>query len=83
VFTSDADNLVPGDTNLTQDVFVADTTGSVSRVSADATGEQGNFASLSPSINAAGDEIAFTSFATNLNVRARSGRANVFLARSR
>jgi Tol biopolymer transport system component len=82
VFASDADNLVPGDTNLTQDVFLADaTTGIVTRLSADTSRGQGNGPSFSPAI-ASGDDVTFTSFATNLDVGATNGRANVFFARS-
>ena len=81
VFASDADNLVPGHPNGTRDVFLADaTTGLIARLSANPSGGQGNGPSFSPAINAAGDEVTFTSFATNLDVDATNGRANVFLA---
>ena len=55
-FASDASNLVPGDTNANQDVFVKDrTTGAIERMSARVGGTpEGNFASFSPSISADG-----------------------------
>src|SRR3989442_15756675 len=53
-FTSDATNLVPGDTNGAEDVFVHDRlTGTTERVSVDSTGTQGNsFNIFGPSISA-------------------------------
>jgi Tol biopolymer transport system component len=83
VFASDADNLVPGNATRNQDVFLADaTTGVITRPSAISSGGQGNGPSFSPAINASGSEVTFTSFATNLDVDATNGEANVFLAGS-
>lgn len=66
-FTSNASNLVPGDTNGQPDVFVADRqTGIVVRVSVDADGIQGNGPSAWPSISADGAFVAFDTGATNL-----------------
>jgi Tol biopolymer transport system component len=66
-FTSDATNLVPGDTNGFTDLFVRDTcvgapvgcTPSTTRVSLDSQGNQFHLASLSPAISASGRYVAF------------------------
>ncbi len=66
-FKSAASNLVEGDTNDTEDVFLLDTTtGYLSRISVNASGEQGNSNSYFPSISADGRFIAFGSAASNL-----------------
>lgn len=66
-FTSDADNLVPGDTNGTRDVFVHDRqTGRTSRVSVASDGTQGNGESVWASISADGRYVVFLSEADNL-----------------
>ncbi len=66
-FSSDASNLVPGDTNSKTDVFVKDTqTGAIVRASVSGTGGQGNGASDSVAIDGAGDRVAFRSFSTTL-----------------
>ena len=66
-FESDASNLVAGDTNLSDDVFVHDRrTGVTERVSVDSAGGQANAVSLSPAISADGRYVAFYSFASNL-----------------
>lgn len=67
VFSSNATNLVAGDTNGRVDVFVHDLlTGQTTRASVDSTGAQGNGASVEPSISADGRVVAFKSGATNL-----------------
>ncbi len=66
-FASDAPNLVPGDTNGVQDVFVHDRqTGRTTRVSVDASGAEGDNDSAYPSITADGRYVAFYSDASNL-----------------
>src|SRR5919204_6943340 len=72
-FVSLSDNLVPGDTNGTADVFVRDRlTGTTERVSVSSTGAQANRDSGllngmgGPSISADGRYVAFDSQATNL-----------------
>ncbi|AVV47192.1 PD40 domain-containing protein [Streptomyces sp. ID05-04B] len=66
-FASLARDLVPGDTNRADDVFVRDRqTGVVTRVSVDSAGSQANNASRNPSISADGRYITFESLATNL-----------------
>lgn len=66
-FGSRASNLVPGDTNEIDDVFVHDNvTGETVLVSAASDGTQGNWQSSWPSISANGRWVGFMSFATNL-----------------
>ena len=81
-FTSRADNLVPGDTNLAQDVFVRDAlTGSTSIVSVDSAGVQGddNSGLVPPSISADGRYVAFESWADNLVPGDTNGSADIFV----
>ena len=66
-FTSDASNLVTGDTNDLPDVFVRDIwTHSTKRVSVSSAGVQGDSYSAAPSISSDGRFVAFTSVASNL-----------------
>jgi Ca2+-binding RTX toxin-like protein len=66
-FTSKASNLVPGDTNDTDDIFVRDRlTNTTTRVSVDSAGNQGNSYSYRPSISADGRFVAFESNSSNL-----------------
>src|SRR5262245_42753596 len=66
-FSSDASDLVPGDTNGCVDVFVHDRlTGETARMSVDSSGIEGNDKSDLPSIAANGRFVAFESLATNL-----------------
>ncbi|MCB2188664.1 MAG: hypothetical protein KQJ78_19775 [Deltaproteobacteria bacterium] len=66
-FESDATNLVAGDTNFLNDIFVHDrTTGQTTRVSVDSAGAQSNGASNHPAISGDGAFVAFESGADNL-----------------
>lgn len=68
-FMSDSSNLVSGDTNLAQDIFVHDMqTGQTRLVSVSSDGTQGNVLSSAdkPSLSADGRYVAFSSFADNL-----------------
>jgi Tol biopolymer transport system component len=66
-FTSDAANLVPGDTNGWADVFWLDRqTGRVAMVSANKTGQPGNGASDTGIVSANGRYVVFESQASNL-----------------
>jgi Ca2+-binding RTX toxin-like protein len=66
-FTSNASNLVPGDTNDDPDIFVRDTlTNTTTRVSVDSAGNQANYNSYNPSISADGRFVAFNSVASNI-----------------
>lgn len=68
VFASEASNLVRGDTNNLNDVFVHDClTGTTRRVDVSAAGEQADgMANFDPVISADGRYVAFSSIATNL-----------------
>jgi Tol biopolymer transport system component len=66
-FSSDAANLVPGDTNDATDVFVRDLrTGRTTRASVDSRGRQADRGSTLPALSADGRFVAFESTATNL-----------------
>ncbi len=66
-FFSDASNLVSGDTNGCEDVFVHDRqSGQTTRVSVASNGAQGNCSSGNPSISADGRYVVFFSGASNL-----------------
>jgi Tol biopolymer transport system component len=79
-FDSDADNLVPGDTNSQNDVFVRDrSTGRSERVSVNTRGEQGDKGSFTPAISGDGRWVAFASDATNLVPGDTNGASDVFL----
>lgn len=66
-FLSDASNLVPGDTNGFQDVFLWDRrSGTTSRVSVASNGAQANAGSFRPVLSADGRTIGFASAASNL-----------------
>ena len=74
-YSSRASNLVPEDTNNTDDIFVYDrTTQIIERVSVSNDGVQGNFQSINPSISADGNFVAFESEATNLVPNDRNGQ---------
>jgi len=78
-FHSAASNLVPGDTNGCDDVFVKDTqTGAITRISTDSLGSQGNNVSTAASISADGLFVAFQSEADNLHPDDTSTITDVF-----
>ncbi len=79
-FSSDASNLVPGDTNARDDVFVHDrVTGATQRVSVASDGTQANSDSAIPAISADGRYVAFWSDASNLIPGDTNGSADVFV----
>ena len=79
-FRSLATNLVPGDDNGQNDVFVHDRkTGKTRRVSVRSNGDQGDFGSLNPSISANGRFVSFESVAPNLVADDDNGTADVFV----
>lgn len=79
-FGSQSTNLVPGDTNGGEDVFVHDRhTGQTSRVSVDSAGVQGDSSSHTPCISADGRYVAFYSYATNLVPSDTNGWVDVFV----
>jgi Tol biopolymer transport system component len=80
VFSSYADDLVPGDTNGQRDVFVRDVVrGRTTLVSVGAGGVQGNGESRQGSISADGRYVVFNSYASNLVPGDTNGAADVFL----
>lgn len=79
-FSSSASNLVPGDTNNVDDIFVYDTrTETIRRVSVSATGEQANDPSMQTQISQDGQFVAFRSEASNLVPDDTNGFADIFL----
>ncbi len=80
-FSSSADNLVPGDTNRAQDVFLRDLqAGTTTLISLNSAGTApANGASYSPVISTDGRFILFRSKATNLAPGSFSGTENLFL----
>ena len=79
-FTSYANNLVAGDTNGTEDVFVRDrVTGKTTRISVSSAGGQGNGYSNNSRISADGRYVAFSSDAENLVAGDTNGYDDVFV----
>jgi hypothetical protein len=80
VFNSNASNLVAGDTNGTGDIFVYDIqTRSISRVSVDSQGNQGNDLSSKPVISSSGRYVAFESYASNLVLNDTNNSRDIFV----
>jgi len=79
-FSSDATNLVPGDTNNAGDVFVRDRrTGTTERVSLSSAGAQGGEESFGTSITPDGRYVSFASRAPNLVPGDTNGQTDAFL----
>lgn len=81
-FTSRASNLVVGDTNGVEDVFVRDRLaagGTTERVSVDGSGGQANGLSVEPSISSNGRFVSFTSLASNLVAGDTNGAGDIFV----
>ncbi|MEG4534044.1 calcium-binding protein [Microcoleus sp. D2_18a_D3] len=79
-FSSDATNLVPGDTNSSTDIFVRDLlTNTITRASVDSAGNQGNGLSGFPSISADGRFVAFSSIAANLVPGDTNNNTDIFV----
>ncbi len=80
VFTSDASNLIPVDSNGVSDIFVHEVaTGVTERISVSTLGLEANGPSLEPSISRDGRYVAFTSHATNLVFGDSNAAADVFV----
>ncbi|HUP80888.1 MAG TPA: hypothetical protein VM260_20225, partial [Pirellula sp.] len=78
-FRSSASNLVAGDTNGVDDIFVKNlSTGTLIRVSPNSLSVQGNGNSLDPSISGNGAFVAFNSLANNLHPNDLNTGADVF-----
>jgi len=80
-FLSQASNLVPGDTNSIQDIFVRDRQlGTTERVSVDSAGTQGGLdCYFAPAISDDGRFVAYTSDKLNLVAGDTNGTADIFL----
>jgi Tol biopolymer transport system component len=79
-FGSAATNLVPGDGNGWEDIFVHDLqTSQTTRVSTSTAGVQGNGDSTFPAISADGRYVAFVSNASNLVTGDTNGTADIFV----
>jgi Tol biopolymer transport system component len=79
-FSSEATNLVAGDTNAAEDIFIHDRqTGQTSRVSVATGGVQANDLSRDVTLSADGRFVAFGSWATNLVPNDTNGAAEVFV----
>jgi Tol biopolymer transport system component len=79
VFRSRASNLVAGDTNGVDDIFLRDrVAGTTERVSIGNLGEQGNAPSVEPEISADGRIVTFQSLASNLVPGDTAGLVDVF-----
>ena len=79
-FRSDATNLIGGDTNNAQDIFIHDHLfRTTERISVASDDSQGNAGSYHPSISADGRYVAFRSDATNLVGDDTNGLLDVFV----
>lgn len=79
-FESKADNLIAGDSNGQDDIFVHNrSSGQTTRVSISTGGSEGNSFSYLPSISADGRFISFESRADNLILNDLNGNVDVFL----
>jgi VCBS repeat-containing protein len=80
-FASEANNLVPGDTNIQPDTFVYDTQNhTFQRVSVSANGTEGNGdSSLASDISSNGQIVTFSGSASNLVPDDTGGYADVFV----
>ena len=81
VFTSGADNFVPGDTNAVWDIFRHDLhTGATELVSESMVrGQPGNFRSLRPDVSADGRFVVFESNASDLVPGDTNGEPDIFI----
>jgi Ca2+-binding RTX toxin-like protein len=80
VFRSAASNLVAGDSNGTNDIFVKDLqSGAIQRVSTDAAGAQGNGSSYRAQFSADGHSVVFESTASNLVAGDSNGTNDIFV----
>ena len=80
VFWSGASNLVAGDTNGAEEIFLRDCqTGETSRISVSSSGAQADNGSYYPAISSDGRFIAFMSDATNLVSGDTNGFTDIFL----
>jgi Ca2+-binding RTX toxin-like protein len=80
IFQSLASNLVAGDTNAHYDVFIKDlTTGSLTRISTDTLGAEGNGNSYPGAVSPDGTKVVIESGASNLVSGDTNGTDDVFI----
>lgn len=83
VFESAASNLVNGDTNQADDIFLHDTqTGETTILSKNLSGDPSNGDSRNPKISGDGSAVAFTSYATDLVYWDQNAQADVFVVKT-
>ncbi len=81
-FITSATNLVPNDTNASNDAVVHDLTSSTTtRVSVDSAGLESNGSSSQTRLSRDGSTVAFASSATNLVANDTNGAADIFVRR--
>lgn len=79
-FTSGSSNLISGDTNGANDVFVRNwVTGLTERVSIASDGSQGNCGSAYPNISTDGRYVAFYSCSSNLVTGDTNGKGDIYV----
>jgi Tol biopolymer transport system component len=79
-YQSLASNLVPGDTNGTDDIFLFDRkTGTTERISVASNGTEANEFSFEPAISANGRYITYVSVASNLVPGDTNGVQDIFV----
>ncbi|MBM4080995.1 MAG: hypothetical protein FJ278_14920, partial [Planctomycetes bacterium] len=79
-FQSEATNLVPGDTNSSEDVFLYHrSTATVQRVSVSSSGGQADQASSAPALSSDGGYVAFVSSAHNLVDEDTNNQDDIFV----
>ncbi|MFT5359614.1 MAG: hypothetical protein ACI88L_000072 [Candidatus Paceibacteria bacterium] len=78
-FSSDATNLVSGDTNANYDIFLYSTLdGTTQRISVDSNGEESDGNSYRASVSDDGKSLFYGSYATNLVLDDSNGSLDVF-----
>ncbi|WP_083918143.1 TolB family protein [Methylosarcina fibrata] len=81
-FHSTATNLIPGDDNVTADVFVRDLrTDSTEMMSLGDSGVEGNSTSIYPAISGNGRFVAFETYADNLTADDTNEEIDIFVRR--
>jgi Tol biopolymer transport system component len=80
VFSSQATNLVPGDTNNITDVFLKDmVSGTVTRINTAQDGQEGNNGAGTAKVSADGRYVVFESYASNLVADDANNGIDVFI----
>lgn len=80
IFSSAGDNLVDGDTNGFEDIFIKTlATGAVTRISVGATGDEGNGDSSGGGFSPDGTKVLFSSRATNFVPYDGNGSLDLFI----